>query len=445
MEINFKSTQNWLLALTFLLLSIGLGVYAAQSSFVLIATLYGLFFTAYWWLNQQRLKQSDLHFFILVAILLRILLVFTMPNLSDDVYRFIWDGRLLVNGINPFEQLPTYYISEGVNIPGINQSLFDKLNSPEYFTIYPPVAQATFAIACWLFPSSILGSAIVMKLFLLAFELGSIYLVLKLLDQFQLPRQRVLLYALNPLIIIEIVGNLHFEGGMIFFLLLAYYLVVIGKLLPSAIAMALSVASKLLPLIFLPFLIKRLGWKDSFIYFIAVGISLVVLFIPIFSPSFIANFGDSLDLYFRKFEFNASTYYVARWIGYQQVGYNLIARIGPMLAIGTLIGVSLMALLERNPTWHNWALRMLFAICLYLLFTTTVHPWYVSLPLVLCLFTRFRFPVLWSALITLTYINYSYATYQENLLIVGIEYSLVLVLFLIEIFSKSKNGASFPS
>ena len=439
MGIEWASGRNWLLALLFLACTLGLGYVAQQSSFFLIAPLYGLFFLGYGFLFQQHLNQQDIQFFLFLAVLLRLLLVFTLPNLSDDIYRFIWDGRLLINGGNPFEHLPTYYLEQGSSIPGINQDLFEKLNSPAYFTIYPPVAQANFAIACWLFPNSLLGSAIVMKLFLLGFEIGSLYLIRCLLQQFKLPAKNILLYALNPLIIIEIIGNLHFEGGMIFFLLLAYYLLTQEKWLPSALAMAFAIASKLLPLIFLPFLIKRLGWRRSFIYFSVVGVALLLLFLPIFNASFIENFGNSLDLYFRKFEFNASVYYLARWVGYQQVGYNLIARIGPMLAMATLLSISILALVERKPNWAGWAEKMLFAICIYLLFTTTVHPWYVSLPLVLCLFTRFGFPVLWSALVTLTYINYSYESYYENLWIVGIEYVLVLLLFAFEFFVQRQK------
>ena len=430
---------HWVYGGLMMALTLGLGYFTGQSDFPAIASFYAAFFLLYWWIYQQVQDKREIKIFLVWAILLRLILVFSLPNLSDDVYRFIWDGRLLINGHNPFEHLPVYYIENDLGIPGINQALFEKLNSPEYFTIYPPVAQATFAIACWLFSGSILGSTIVMKLFLLAFEIGSIRLIVKILNIFDLPEKNVLLYAMNPLIIIEIVGNLHFEGGMIFFLLLAFYWLVRHRYHASAIAMAFSIASKLLPLIFLPFLIRRIGWRNATFYFLVLGGTLLVLFAPILSATFFENFGSSLDLYFRKFEFNASIYYVARWIGYQRVGYNQIASIGPALAMCTFLGVMLMALLEKKLDWLSLIEKMLFAICLYLLFTTTVHPWYTSLPLVLCVFTRFRFSVLWTALIPLTYINYSYNPYHENLWIVTLEYGLVIGLFIWESITKKKR------
>ena len=349
-----------------------------------------------------------------------------MPNLSDDIYRFIWDGRLLVNGYNPFEHLPSHYMEQATRIAGLTQELYQALNSPNYFSIYPPIAQLNFALAVFLFPNSILGSAIAMKFFLFAFEIGSIFLIIKLIHYFQLPPKNVLLYALNPLIIIEITGNLHFEGAMIFFLLLAVYLATKQKYDWSALAFALSVASKLLPLMFLPFFIARLGWKKSLRYFAIVGICLIVLFSPLVSGVFIHNFSNSLNLYFQKFEFNASIYYLFRWVGYQWKGYNLIQGIGPLLAMGTLTTILILAFWERKrANWNNLATTMLCAISFYLAFTTTVHPWYTALPLVLCIFTPFRYPVIWTGMIILTYINYSYIPYWENLWIVALEYAVV--------------------
>ena len=220
---------------------------------------------------------------------------------------------------------------------------------------------------------------------------------------------------------------------MICFLLAAVYFLVKNKMTLSAFSIALSVASKLLPLMFLPFFIKRLGWKKSIQYFAIVGVVVVLLFVPLLSGAFFNNFGASLDLYFQKFEFNASIYYAIRWVGYQVTGYNWIQSAGPALAVIVLLGILASTFLEKKFTWENLFGKMLFAICLYLAFATIVHPWYVSLPIVLCLFTRFRFPILWSGLIFLTYINYSYGAYFENLWMVGIEYVLVFSFLIYEL------------
>ena len=114
-----------------------------------------------------------------------------------------------------------------------------------------------------------------------------------------------------------------------------------------------------------------------------------------------------------------------------------------------LLGILTVTFLEKNFNWQNLFEKMLFAIYFYLAFATIVHPWYVTLPVMLCLFTRFRFPILWSGLIFLTYINYSYDEYFENLWMVGIEYVLVFSFLIYELkktysINSMKNQSKYP-
>ena len=458
-----------------------------------------------------RTSLSRLRWLIGVGIALRVALVFAFPLLSDDVYRFIWDGHLIVSGQNPFAELPAHYLAKGNEVAGLSQALFDRLNSPDYYTIYPPVAQGVFTLAVWVSPSSWYGAAVVMKLFLLACELGSLWLLWRLFaartqdagfgykkvyhvagkgeDSVNLPSEpssstksgpgergfpqtNLLFYWLNPLVIVEIMGNLHFEGAMVFFLLLAYYLLQRSRWIAGAVAMAASVASKLLPLMLLPLLIRRLwgtspqplsstprprlggegllsrnalrfyglnlvSWvkngKRFYVFSLAFGVACLLFFAPLLlSPGFLDGFRSSLELYQKKFEFNASLYYVARAIGYLQVGWNQIATIGPSLAKAAAGGILLLALLDRRRDWASLPVGWLWAFVLYLLCATTVHPWYLSVPIVLCCFTRWRFPLVWSFLIMLTYISYVAEPYQENLWLVAGEYLVVAGFFIWE-------------
>jgi alpha-1,6-mannosyltransferase len=427
-----------------------------QSDFAALMAGYFPFFFLYLFVCYRVVRWEEVRFFLVVSVLLRLLLVFAFPGLSDDIYRFVWDGRLLLAGVNPFDQLPSAYMAGTERIAGLDEALYRELNSPDYFTIYPPVCQAIFAGACWLFPQSLVGAAMAMKVVFLFFEIGSLYLLVKLLRHYGLPEKNALLYALNPLIILELVGNLHFEAAMVFFLLLAMYCLEVpvrrglgdpvtggaknARWRWSAVAMAISIASKLLPLLFLPFLILRLGWRKSMVYFAIIGVVLFLLFFPLFNGVFLSNFGNSLNLYFQKFEFNASLYYVLRWLGFQLRGYNTIQSLGPALALFSGLGILGMALWEwrsRLSDERSFMLPtlLLFAISWYLLFTTTVHPWYLTLPLVLSVFGRFRYPVLWSGLVMLTYVNYGFGAYREVLWVVAVEYVLVFAFFLWEGFS----------
>ena len=431
-----------LFSFLFLGLTYFLGYQVERTEFPALISAYASFFLLYLLVFYYTSTSSSILYFTGLGVLLRFLLIFAFPNLSDDIYRFIWDGHLLINGRNPFDHLPSYYLENEHALSGLTKELYDRLNSPNYFTIYPPVNQFLFATATYFSPNSFWGASVVLKSSLFLMEIGSLSLIIKLLKHFQLPSKNVLLYALNPLILLEIMGNVHFEGAMIFFFLLGSYLLLVQQnIFASAIAIALSIASKLLPLIFLPFFISRLSvvannnsspnwwktidWKRNILFFGIIGITLLFLFLPLFSGAFLSNFGASLNLYFQKFEFNASLYYVLRWLGFQYKGYNIIQTIGPILSIFVLFSILGVVIKEQQPNWRNLFDKLLLAICLYLFLAMTIHPWYVALPIVCCLFTTFRFPILWSGLIFLTYINYSTAIYQENLWIVGLEYLLV--------------------
>lgn len=220
-----KTISPWLWPSAFLslLLMSGLGYTVQQSEFGELWMWYGPLYGIYTWTLWREWNDREVLLLFAAGFLTRLALIGALPGLSDDLYRFLWDGRLWAQGYNPFDQLPLYYLEQGAAIRGITPSLYEQLNSPEYYTIYPPVAQGTFALAAWLFPENLMGGAIVLRSFLLLCELGSLWLIWNLLRHFQLPLARGLIYALNPLIIIEITGNLHYEGAMIFFLLLAFW------------------------------------------------------------------------------------------------------------------------------------------------------------------------------------------------------------------------------
>ncbi|EAY29682.1 hypothetical protein [Microscilla marina] len=381
-----------------------------------------------------------------LGVLLRLIPLWMIPNLSDDFFRFYWDGKLLVNGYNPYLLLPKDFIlTPEASTLGFTQVLYEAMNSPTHYTIYPPFNQALFATAPWLFPHSLLGGAVVMRCWIILGEIGLLWLLPKLLQMLGKPPKAMAWYVFNPYIVLELTANLHFEGVMIFMLLLAIYWLVKGGYLHttshppkdrqaqpiyfilSVVAFTLAVNTKLIPLIFLPALFWFLGFKRSLLYYSLVGLLTALLFMFFITPDFIAKFQDSFNLYFQKFEFNASVYYVLRWIGYQTHGYNRIAFFGIVLSIIASLGALAMALYPvRKVVVHQLLHKMLFILTFYYLMATIVHPWYISVIVGLAVFTPYRFPMVWSAMLGLTYYAYSTTPYQENLWLVAVEYAVVL-------------------
>lgn len=398
---------------------VALGYGPSQSDGWAIAGLYGFLFAVYGFIVKWG-SEKAYPFFFWLAILLRLSLLAATPNLSDDCYRFIWDGRLILQGMNPFDQTPRALM------PGQDEALFAQLNSPDYHTVYPPVAQLVFALSVWLFPKSLMGAMVMLKVIHAAIDIVALWLLARLVKKWELPRRQVLIYALNPLIIIELTGNLHFEGAMVCLLALALIWMEGGKWYRSAWAFAGAIGAKLLPLMFLPFLIRRMKWPKVFYWSSLLGAGLLILFLPMLNSVFFSNMGSSLGLYFRSFEFNAGFYYLARWVGFQLKGYNLIHAIGPAFALLTFLLIIGLAWREKRTDVRNLPLVWLGAITIYLLFSTTVHPWYLALPVFFSALTSFRFPLLWSALAPLSYLAYLSPEVKELPWVGWVEYSLVL-------------------
>ena len=162
-------------------------------------------------------------------------------------------------------------------------------------------------------------------------------------------------------------------------------------------------------------------------------------FLPFLSAEFLQYFSATIALWFQKFEFNASIYYIIRWIGFEVVGWNIIGTVGKILPINTILLVAALALFRRNNSISSIATTMLFAVFGYFLLSTTVHPWYVATPLLLCLFTNYRFPLVWSFMVVLSYTAYGKEGFDENLWLVALEYVVVIGFAVWEVFFPNSN------
>jgi alpha-1,6-mannosyltransferase len=418
---------------------IWLGYGTVRSDFVQLITLFG-FLSALYILALYR-KVFNIGFPLILgsAMLLRASLMFMTPNLTDDYFRYIWDGLLFTHGYNPYLILPSQFIQSSHAITGITSSLYAGLNSPDYYTVYPPVCEFIFGLSAKLASGNILGNIVITRFVILAAEFGAITLLYKLASKLCIPPNALALYAFNPLVIIELTGNLHLEAVMLLFLVLAIYLLVLKKQVYAAVSFGLAVSVKLLPLIFLPLLIKRLGLVKSTIFYAIVGAMLIVLFLPFYSINLIPNFLSSLRLYIQTFEFNASLYYLLRWIGYQLTGYNIIATLGIILAIVTVLIIIVIAIMEKIVTWLSLFRGMLMCLTAYFLLATTVHPWYIASLVLISLFTFYRYPIVWSVFIILSYAAYRTVPYSENLWLVAIEYVVVLSYMGYELFRNIRS------
>jgi len=318
------------------------------------------------------------------ALLFRLVATAGEPALSDDVYRYVWDGRVQVHGIHPYAHAPTDEALSGLRDAG-----WGEINHPELKTIYPPLAQMVFSVL------AALGAGPVgFKLAMWLADFAVVLVLVRLLRRSGKPRDRVILYAWNPLAILETAGSGHVEPVGVLLMLLAGCWLVERRHKLSAIALAAAVHVKLLPLLLVPGHLRRAGALAGLIFVVALGL----LWLPYASTG--PAVGAGLYDYAERWEHNAFVFagvrslteqvdtaaYLKPWIGALRDRFGdgaiwdvLYAHVWPrdvarLLVAFALTGWCAYVLARRRGDYFGESLLLLGAV---LLLSPTVHPWYV--------------------------------------------------------------------
>lgn len=457
----------WLLFFTAFQLHLALALLIdRENTFAVLASFAGLWlvFLIQW--SDQKMSVKNM---LLMGMVLRFVYLCVFPELSDDFWRYLWDGMLVSGGMSPYEMLPAEWAEHGLS--SSFSELLPMLNSPEYYSVYPPVLQFFFGLSARLAGEDPLLFVIVLRSFVLLAELGSMLLIWKLLKAWKMQERNLMLYALNPVVIVEFAGNVHGEVFMVFFVLLSLWLLTrstspspsfsggewrldlkldrsacspprkgeypkgegVVYLLFSAMAFGMSVGTKLLPLMFLPFYVKRLGWMRTAAYSAVVMLTVVILYAPFWSANLLPNVLSSVRLYFANFEFNGSVYLLLRELGFLLSGYNQIAIIGRLLSLFVLLSILFIAWRNKNAEVWGLPALMLFAWFIYYALATTVNPWYVAVLAAFLPFTKYRFALLWLMLIPLSYHAFGGVAFSENMWVIALEYVPVYLWLLFEL------------
>lgn len=211
------------------------------------------------------LPSRALFIILAAAILMRGLLLLSPPFLSTDLYRYVWDGMVQNEGINPYRYRPDApaltFLRDRTIYPGINRKSTAR-------TIYPPFAEAVYALTARISPT-LIG----MKATMTLFDLSGIVALLLLLRKARLPAARILIYAWQPLPIWEFAGNGHVDAIVIGSVAWALLLATAARPALSAASFAASVLAKLLPAVLMPALWRPRGWR-----FPVVTLAIVVAF-----------------------------------------------------------------------------------------------------------------------------------------------------------------------
>ena len=374
---------------------------------------FGLAFVAYaaaifwlerWWRSDRRTRpggRPGVRGFFLVGglwlggCLFRWLLLRTYPTLSSDVFRYIWDGHVSVNGISPYE-FPIYASQlDWLDIPFRAQAHHVHMASP-----YMPVAQWYFsAVAIFypLQPISFQTAAVLM-------DLGTAFVLSRLLALADLPAHRLLIYLWNPLAIVETAQGAHLDALMVLLTVLAVYAMAewsaahpresenvrtdpgaarLPFLVLTPALLALATLTKLVPLVLAPVFWWRWNWGSRLLYgYLVVGL--------LVAPALRAGWGlvgaldgrglfGALRIYLDEWNFNGGLFHwLEAWLMQMGIGSPMAEarEITFFLLFLLLLGVWLWSRRTRDDlrTTLRWLAVPLGG---YLLLTTTVHPWYL--------------------------------------------------------------------
>jgi len=304
---------------------------------------------------------------IIFSLIFRFTLLPMTP--SDDMYRYLWEGKLQLNGINPYSHPP-----ESSGLEHLRDKFFSGINHKHLSAIYPPLMLMVFAVADY-----VSHSFISMKSLFLLFDVLSIFLLLRFLAVMGKNSVNVLIYAWSPLILISFAAMGHGDSLQIFLVILAVYLCAIGKNLRSVIFIGLAAMSKFVFIIIAPFMISDLIPGKRLKYVIALLSVITVLYLPyvgagkgLFSTLF--HFGT-------QYHFNDSVHFLIFCLC---IGSPLASIITTSIVFGmTFLYLYKKHLnthypeqdINRNDSILNFAFLSIGA---FLILAPTLHPWYLT-------------------------------------------------------------------
>ena len=376
------------------------------------------FLLALWWNGRHPIPVVWLW---VIPIVFRLLLLATTPTLSDDVYRYVWDGNVSVAGVNPYAHTLDATDLDRLDIPARRLA-----NNPSLGTPYLPTAQLVFAASALLAPSEPLTLQVVM----VAFDLMAAGIIFSLLRIAHLPQRRVMLYLWNPLVIVEVAHGAHLDALMVMLALLAVWLTLARppphRAWPAPLILALATLTRPLPLLLLPVLWPR--WRRS------QRLTYVVIVVGVLVPfAWTAGWGLSGEptgtgvfgsaRVYGAWVFNSGIYHwLARGLG--RAGVAGAAGLSQMLVVALLaaVVVTVWARGRRPPASPPPEALRLLAVPLMAsaILTPTLQPWYLLIVVALLPFIggsdRWR---RWLPLAPWLYLNaavvVSYLTYLDPL------------------------------
>ena len=452
---------------------------------------YAALFVCYAFAIRTVLRQSDsvstLWLIVAAGLIFRAVLLPSNQIQEDDVYRYLWDGKVFAHGVNPYKYAPQetqnylefkikdaeafmarYTEGEQRELDLLNSlkwesrealTTLERVNHPDVPTIYPPVAQFIFRAVAALKPDSILA----LRLTFLLFDLAALFFIVQILGALGKNPNLCLIYFWSPLIIKETYNSTHLDILGIGFLCAAIYFLILHRHYLANLLLAFSFLVKLYPVILLPFFLQRAAlknkisrrpvWTTPLFLLLMFGAVVALCYLP-FLDSGLKTF-EGLKTFSTYWQSNDSlfsllVYFFGDVLRLKEVSETFFSSDLPTLAskitVAVLLsGVIVYFLFRRDFLQKSRELLVFYFFILMglvFLLSPVQNPWYLTwvVPF-LCVFP-WRAWILLTGLVGLYYLDF-YFDYQDiphySRWIPWYEYAPFYIYFAYELWSSREN------
>jgi len=380
---------------------------------------------ALWLVSRQAVAtRRELCVCLLLAVGWRLMLLGAAPLVSDDVFRYLWDGRVQQHGLNPYETVPS-----DPSLALLHTDLTRQIDPTNAAlpTIYPPAAERFFLLV-----TVVHESVLAMAVAIVLCDLLTVLLLWRWLVVTGRNPWWVLTYAWHPLVALEAAGGAHIDVVGTLLLVSGAYALSRRRSLLAAVALAGSFSVKFLPVVLIPLLWRRIDLRHGLL---ATGLVLL-LYVPFSGESFIPPIG-SLGVYVEQWRFNGPLFRLLS---------PLVGTFGALaLATAGGFGVAVMASrrldLESPDAW-SWPMATT------LLLLPAIYPWYL-LWLTPFLASRAAWPLIaWTVISPLTYVVWTSELAGNGwvlpLWVEPIEYGLVAAVGLWTWWQRPRAASTLP-
>jgi hypothetical protein len=388
MTTRNKVAFSWLLGLLlfadYLFLAIQQDIRSSIPGLVAVTALAVTLLAVLLYMGEKEQLQLSPGAILSLGLACRLLFLFQSPRLSDDIYRYLWDGLQILHGNNPYSLTP----ATSVAFDAWSTTILKKVNHPHLFTAYPPAAQIIFAAG-----AALAKDYVGLKVILVTLDMSACAVIVKLLRTMNLPTWRAALYAWHPLPIIEIAGSGHIDGAALLFFLIAVSLAVatpmgiglkesdrqsgrwkiLARHLGGGTAIAFSVLVKLIPLIYLPLLLCAATGPLCLAAGCVAALGLFSIpFLPDLTHMFV-----TLGIYLQNWEFANAAFRTLRVVlASRDRAKVVLACLSAILIVVITLSFWRRAKEQADTAPPDLMKSFYFVTLAFLLLTPTLHPWY---------------------------------------------------------------------